>query len=244
MEQGDQDVKLMNTQYIKTQAKLDTLEKMWKDILEKQSFTSSSLEAVVRTLQTFVQQLNASINNSTQKLDTSLKNSTQTLTNLLIAFRNPAPPPPVPESPSYRAGGLQEFQKMFNEFFAAPFAFRGCTFPFLSVRWHCSNGRIIVILLIVWLSSVIVILTAEINLTENPLSLSPFHDGFGVTACVSSIIIGIIVLLSAIDKRSTVPDICKTTAQVVLWCLTIVSIIWAARLALEALLWSLRNIKG
>jgi hypothetical protein len=99
----------------------------------------------------------------------------------------------------------------------------------------------VVILLGVWLSSVIVILTAEINLTKKPLSLSPFHDGFGVTACVSSIIIGIIVPLAAIDKGSTVPDICKTTAQVVLWCITIVSIIWAARLALEALLWSLRN---
>lgn len=133
IEQRDQDVKLMNTQSIKTQAKLDALEKMWKDILENQSFTSSSLAAVVRTLQTFIQQLNSSINNSTQKLDASVKNSTQTLTNLLIAFQNPAPPPPVPELPSYRAGGLQEFQTMFKEFFAAPFAFRGCTFPFLSV---------------------------------------------------------------------------------------------------------------
>lgn len=45
----------MNIQNIKTQAKLDTLEKMWKDILEKQSFTSSSLESIVRTLQTFIQ---------------------------------------------------------------------------------------------------------------------------------------------------------------------------------------------
>ena len=89
IEQGDQDVKLMNTQSIKTQAKLDALEKMWKDILENQSFTSSSLAAVVRTLQTFIQQLNSSINNSTQKLDASVKNSTQTLTNLLIAFQKP-----------------------------------------------------------------------------------------------------------------------------------------------------------
>ena len=99
----------------------------------------------------------------------------------------------------------------------------------------------VVVLLVVWLSSVIIILMADINLTQKPLSLSPFHDGFGVTACVSSIVIGIIVPLAAIDKSSTVPDMCKTSAQVVLWCLTIVSIIWAARLALEVLLWSLRN---
>jgi hypothetical protein len=105
-----------------------------EDILEKQTFTSPSLEAVVRTLQTVIQQLNSSINNSTQKLDTSVKNSTQTLTNLLIALQNPPAAPPVPESPSYRAGGLQEFQKMLKEFFAAPFAFRGGTFLFLSVR--------------------------------------------------------------------------------------------------------------
>ena len=90
IEHGDQDVKSMNTQYIETQTKLDTLENMWKDILEKQSFTFSSLEVVVRTLQIFIQQLNSSINNSTQKLDASVKNSTQTLTNLLIAFQNPA----------------------------------------------------------------------------------------------------------------------------------------------------------
>jgi len=97
------------------------------------------------------------------------------------------------------------------------------------------------ILLLVWSSSVIGILTAEINLTQNPLSLSPFHDRFGVTACVSSVVIGIIVPLAAIGKTSSFPDVCKTAAQVVMWCLTIVSIIWAARLALEALLQSLRS---
>ena len=96
-------------------------------------------------------------------------------------------------------------------------------------------------LLAVWSSSVVGVLTAEINLTKNPMSLSPFHDGFGIMACVSSVVIGIIVPLTAIGKTSTIPDVCKTAAQVIMWCLTIVSIIWAARLALEALLQSLRT---
>ena len=89
---------------------------------------------------------------------------------------------------------------MFEEFFAASFAFRA----FADIAGMVG---FIVILLIVWLSSVIVvILTAEINLTENPLSLSSFHDRFRIAACISFIIIGIIVLLAAIDKGFTIPD--------------------------------------
>ena len=116
------------------QAKLDALEKVWKDILEKQSFESSSLGTVVKALQTLIQKLDASINNSTQKLDTSIANSTQTLNNLLIALQFLAHPPPTSEPPSYQAGGVPEFKKMFKEFFATPFGFRGCAIPFVSVR--------------------------------------------------------------------------------------------------------------
>lgn len=61
IEKGTLDVQSINIQYIKTQAKLDTMEKMWKDTVEKLSFTSSSLETVITSLQTLIQQLDSSI---------------------------------------------------------------------------------------------------------------------------------------------------------------------------------------
>jgi len=130
LEKRDQDLKAMDIQYKNAQARIESLENTLKATLEKQSFASSLLEPLVRTLQTMMQQLDSSINNSTQQLDASIRDSTQTLTTLLTALQPPPPAPPAPEPPSYQAGGVEEFRKMFKEFAAAPFAFRGCPFPF------------------------------------------------------------------------------------------------------------------
>ena len=134
-EQQNEEFKLMEIQRVKAQAKIDTLENVLKATLQKQSFASSSLETLVGNLQTFIQQLDSSIKSSTQQLDASIRNSTQTLANLLILLQPPAPPAaPAPEPPLYQAGGFEEFRKMFKEFVAAPFAFRGGPSPFPSLR--------------------------------------------------------------------------------------------------------------
>ena len=242
IERRDQDLKSMDTQYMKAQAKIDTLENMLKATLEKPSFTSSSwklsLGRCKPSFSNWTPPLITPLSNWMLRSGTQLRLSQISLSPsniLLLLLLQPLNHLHIKPAVLRNSEKCSKNSLLPHLYFGDVYSlFR----PFADIRGMSVIGAI---LLVVWSSSVIGVLSAEINLAQNPMSLSLFHDQCGITACVSSVVIGIFVPLAAIGKSSSFPDVCKTTAQVVVGCLTIVSIIWAARLALEALLQSLRS---
>lgn len=97
--------------------------------------------------------------------------------------------------------------------------------------------------LIAWLVATLLISSSNIDiLTEKkPFSLSLYHDRSIIVAVISSLVVGFLGPLSVMNKEITVADYAKTNAQIVVWMLTVVSLVWAGRIALELLL---MNISG
>jgi hypothetical protein len=76
---------------------------------------------------------------------------------------------------------------------------------------------------------------AEINVSLQRSSLSPFHDGSIIAGLILSILIAVLLPLSALDKSTTVGDVAKSSAQLAVWMLTVLSLIWAGKIAMELL---------
>jgi hypothetical protein len=80
------------------------------------------------------------------------------------------------------------------------------------------------------------ILGAAIDAENSLFSLSPWHDGAVITACVSSAVISISAPLCVIKKNDSLSEVVKASMQIFVWLLTLVSIFWAGRIAAELLL--------
>ena len=76
---------------------------------------------------------------------------------------------------------------------------------------------------------------------EDATTLSPLHDKMVIVALLLPIIIVPTFTLSAIKQSTTFPDVARTVVQTLIWMITISSIFWAARLALEAFQASLKK---
>jgi len=83
---------------------------------------------------------------------------------------------------------------------------------------------------------------AAIDVEKKPFSLSPWHDGAIVTACVASAILDVSAPLSVVAKKDSLSQIAKTSAQILVWLLTLVSLFWAGRIAAQLLLRADRRI--
>ena len=90
-------------------------------------------------------------------------------------------------------------------------------------------------MLVGWLICLGIIATAQVNVSGTPSSLSPFHDGSVIAGCVLSVTVAVLLPLAVLDKATTVGDISKSTAQVAVWMLSIVSLVWAGKIAMELL---------
>ena len=97
--------------------------------------------------------------------------------------------------------------------------------------------------LIVWLVAIMVIISSKIDISteKKPFSLSYHHDNSIIAACLSSFIVGFLAPLSVVNKDTVVADYAKANAQIIIWMLTVVSLVWAGRIALEVLV---TNISG
>jgi hypothetical protein len=76
---------------------------------------------------------------------------------------------------------------------------------------------------------------------EGAITLSPLHDKMAIAALVLPIIIAPAFTLSAIKQETAFPDVARTVVQTLISMITITSIFWAARLALEAFQASLKK---
>lgn len=81
-----------------------------------------------------------------------------------------------------------------------------------------------------------VIVSAQVNLSNNPFSMSAMHDSAVITACVASIVLAFAAPLCVVERRDSMAEVFKTMAQTLVWMLTLVSLFWAGRIALELLL--------
>lgn len=115
----------------------------------------------------------------------------------------------------------------------------GCSDSVSSLKVHANflgMSSIAILASVAWSYGVSAILFAAIDFDKHPFSLSPLHDSGVITACVASFILAFSSPLSVVAKRDTVADIMKTTAQMFVWGLTLVSLFWAGRIAMELLL--------
>ena len=94
-----------------------------------------------------------------------------------------------------------------------------------------------------WLVAIVFLSSSKIDIStkKKPFSLSFNHDNAIISACISSFIVAFLAPLSVVNKETTFADYAKANAQIVIWMLTVVSLIWAGRIALELLL---MNISG
>jgi hypothetical protein len=97
--------------------------------------------------------------------------------------------------------------------------------------------------LVAWLVAILLIFSSKIDISteKKPFSLSFHHDNSIIAACLSSFIVGFLASLSVVNKETVITDYGKANAQIINWMLTIVSLVWAGRVALELLV---MNISG
>lgn len=97
--------------------------------------------------------------------------------------------------------------------------------------------------LVVWLVAIMVIISSKIDISteEKQFSLSYRHDNSIIVAYLSAFIVGFLAPLSVVNKETVLADYAKANAQITIWMLTVVSLVWAGRIALEVLV---TNISG
>ena len=101
--------------------------------------------------------------------------------------------------------------------------------------------------LIGWLVAIVFLSSSKVDIStkRKPFSLSFNHDSSIISVCVSSFVVGFLAPLSVVNKETTFADYAKANAQIVIWMLTVVSLIWAGRIALELLLMNIsRQMKS
>src|SRR5271154_3054695 len=77
------------------------------------------------------------------------------------------------------------------------------------------------------------IAVAKLDLVDDPLQLFPFHQWSGLGAGISSLIFSLAARLSVIDPQTTLSETLKITSQSIVWSFTIISFVWAGRIAME-----------
>jgi hypothetical protein len=92
--------------------------------------------------------------------------------------------------------------------------------------------------------SVAFIAVAKIDLNNNPFQLSPFHQYSVLGAGIASILFSLAAPLSVIDPQTTLSETMKITSQSIVWALTVISFVWAGRIAMELLIRSEWKVKG
>jgi len=149
------------------------------------------------------------------------------------------------EDPTYRASGYAALRKMWAEWFKRPRTFRMCNFIFgRSPSDLIGMGGITVGAIIAYTVAVSFIAVAKLNIDNDPFQLSPFHNWSVLGAGISSLLFSLAAPLSVVDAQTTLSETLKITSQSIVWSFTILSFVWAGRIAMELLLRSAWNVKG
>jgi len=149
------------------------------------------------------------------------------------------------EDPAYEASGYAGFRKMWAEWFKRPRTFRMCNFILgRSPSDLIGMGGITIVAIVGYTVAVSFIAVAKLNLENEPFQLSPFHNWSVLGAGISSLVFSLAAPLSVIDPSTTLSETLKITSQSIVWSFTILSFVWAGRIAMEVLLRSAWNVKG